>query len=75
MANLFQKKKLRKEFDTKLLELMESTKSDWLQLSHMEKLSYDESDELRSLTKLAKAKYFFLFHEAKVRKISVNKST
>ncbi|HLU23305.1 YaaL family protein [Lederbergia graminis] len=68
---MFQKKKLRKEYDQRLLNLMESTKRDWLQLTQMEQLSYDRSDDLRCLTLLAKTKHFYLFQEAKKRKISI----
>lgn len=67
---MFQKKKLRKEYDYRLIELMESTKHDWLRKQHLESLSYD-SEELSNMTMIAKAKYFFLFHEAKKRKVSL----
>ncbi|MCJ8009987.1 YaaL family protein [Lederbergia wuyishanensis] len=67
------KKKLRKEYDKKLIDLMESTKNDWMIQSQLNKLSFEKSDDLQAITQLAKAKYFFLFHEAKVRKISINK--
>ena len=67
------KKKLRKECDKKLIDLMDSTKNDWMIQSQLNKLSFEKSDDLQAITQLAKAKYFFLFHEAKVRKISINK--
>jgi len=52
---------------------MDSTKNDWMIQSQLNKLSFEKSDDLQAITQLAKAKYFFLFHEAKVRKISINK--
>jgi len=67
------KKKLGKEYDKKLIDLMDSTKNDWMIQSQLNKLSFEKSDDLQAITQLAKAKYFFLFHEAKVRKISINK--
>jgi len=65
------KKKLRREYDQKLIELMDTTKKDWMIQSQLIKLSVEKSDDLESITQLAKAKYFFLFREAKVRKITI----
>ncbi|MBS4179762.1 YaaL family protein [Lederbergia citrea] len=70
---MFRKKKLRKQYDQKFIELMEATRNDWLELSRMEKLSYEQNAELSTLTKLAKAKYFFLFPEAKNRNIIIKR--
>lgn len=64
------RKKLRKEFDQRLLQLMEKTQKDWLSLAELERLSYEKNEELQLQTLLAKAKYFFLFSEAKRRRIS-----
>ncbi len=70
---LFRKKKLRKEYDQKLIDVMEMTREDWLRQRHLENLSYEQSEDLRCGTLLAQAKYFFLFREAKIRKISMKK--
>lgn len=70
---LFRKKKLRKEYDQKLIDVMEITKEDWLRQKHLENLSYEQSEDLRCGTLLAQAKYFFLFREAKLRKVSIKK--
>ncbi|MBS4201449.1 YaaL family protein [Bacillus sp. FJAT-49732] len=71
---MFKKKqKLRKEYDRKLIELMDTTKKDWMIQSQLIDLSFEKSDDLQAITQLAKAKYFFLFQEAKVRKIAINK--
>lgn len=64
---MFQKKKLRKEYDHRLIELMDSTKNDWVSKQNLENLSY-ESEELSNMKMIAQAKYFFLFHEAKKEK-------
>jgi len=70
---LFQKRKLRKEYDQKLIDLIETTKNDWLQLVRLDNLSYDQNVELDTMTRVAKAKYFYLFQEAKRRKVSVKR--
>lgn len=68
---MFQKEKLRKEYDQKLIDLMESTKKDWMYFSQLEEMSYEYDEGLHRLALLAKSKYFFLFQEAKKRKISI----
>lgn len=70
---MFRKQKLRKEYNQKLIDLMESTKEDWSKQTHLQKLSYEQSEEQHCATLLAKAKYFFLFREAKARQISLKK--
>lgn len=67
------KKKLRRGYDQQLIELMDKTKKDWMIQTQLLKMSFEKSDDLQVLTQLAKAKYFFLFQEAKIRKISINK--
>ncbi len=68
---MFRKHKLRKEFDHRLIDLMGNVKKEWDQKSDMLKLSYEPNDELQYQMLLAKAKYIFLFKEAKKRKISI----
>lgn len=70
---MFQRQKLRKEFDQKFIELMEEAKKDWAHLKQMMDLSYGENEELRYKALLAKAKYVYLLREAKIRKISIKK--
>jgi len=67
------KKKLRRGYDQQLIELMDTTKKDWMIQTQLLKMSFEKSDALQVLTQLAKANYFFLFQEAKIRKISINK--
>ncbi|RDI36627.1 uncharacterized protein DUF2508 [Falsibacillus pallidus] len=67
---MFRKKgKLRKEYNQKLIDSMEKAKQDWFQHRSLVNLSADYNEELICQTKLAEAKYFFLFKEVKHRNI------
>ncbi|ESU34574.1 hypothetical protein G3A_00320 [Bacillus sp. 17376] len=69
---LFRKKNwLRKEFDHKLLEQLDSMKRNWNNQKLLVERSFDPSEEFISEAKIAEAKYFFLFKEAKHRKITI----
>lgn len=68
---MLKKRKLRKKYDQKLLQLMESTQSDWVYLEKLEDLSYEKGDDLQVIRLLAKSKYLFLLKEARVRKASI----
>lgn len=70
---MFQRKKLRKEYDQKFVELIEETKNNWLHLKQLMHLSYGEHDELKYKALMAKAKYLYLLREAKIRKVSIKK--
>ncbi|HEY4553519.1 MAG TPA: YaaL family protein [Bacillaceae bacterium] len=70
---MFQRKKLRKEYDRKLIELMESTKEEWLDQKRLYEMSYEPDDDLQCRALMAKAKYFYLFREAKIRNVSLRK--
>ncbi|TYS40132.1 YaaL family protein [Bacillus infantis] len=68
----FRKKgKLRNEFDDQLLMQLNSLKDEWYNQKRLLEKSFDPSAEVLAQTKLAEAKYFYLFKEAKARKISV----
>ncbi len=67
------KEKLREEYDMKLVELMEKLKEDWEQQRHLVQISFEYSDELLYHEKISKIKYFYLFKEAKKRKISLDR--
>lgn len=70
---LFKRKsKLRKEYDEKLLSLMQHQKALWENSKVMEEIIVEEHPKLKAGRKLAQAKYFYLFKEAKVRKIKGN---
>lgn len=65
------KKWLRSEFDEKLLEQLNRLKTDWNNEKSLVEKSFDPSPEAISQAKLAEAKYFFLFREAKKRNVKV----
>ena len=68
---LFSKKgKLRKTYDEKLIAQLDQLKSDWMIKKGLVEKSFDVSEEFIAETKLAEAKYFFLFREVKERKVT-----
>lgn len=70
---LFRKKsKLKNSHDEKLLQLMNRQKEAWENSKVMEEIIVDENPELRAQRKLAKAKYFYLFKEARARDLKGN---
>ncbi|MDQ0273890.1 YaaL family protein [Cytobacillus purgationiresistens] len=62
---------LRKEFDEKLLNQLDSLKTEWKNQKSLVERGFDPSAESISEAKLAEAKYFYLFKEAKNRNVSV----
>ncbi|PLR89850.1 YaaL family protein [Bacillus sp. T33-2] len=69
---LFRKKGwLRKEFDQKLLAQLNELKARWNNQKSLVEKSFDPSEEFMCEAKMAEAKYFFLFKEAKARHISM----
>ncbi|MBK3497308.1 YaaL family protein [Viridibacillus sp. YIM B01967] len=65
----FRKQKLRKEFDEKLVVLMRETKGNWQQTQEIEGLLDDYDLETIVQRKIAESKHFYLFKEARIRKI------
>ncbi|MCF6139615.1 YaaL family protein [Pseudalkalibacillus berkeleyi] len=63
------KGRLRKEANERLLNAIESVRSEWLTKKELIENSVEPSEQVLYEVKLAKAKYFFLLKEAKVRKI------
>ena len=59
------KKKLRKEYDEELLYLIDQAKKNWDHARQTEQAVYEVVAE----TQLAKAKYQFLYQEAKLRNV------
>lgn len=67
---LFRKKsKLRQEYNEQLLSLMNRQKESWEKYKQMEEIIVEEHPKLTAERKLAQAKYFYLFKEAKIRQI------
>lgn len=70
MLVLFKKKiNLRNQYDKQLFELMKQTKQDWEHAKKMEYSVFEKDGLLFAQTKLAEIKYFYLFREARERKI------
>lgn len=70
MLVLFKKKiTLRNQYDKELFELMKQTKQDWEYAKKMEQSVFEKDGLLFAQTKLAEIKYFYLFREARERKI------
>ncbi|MCZ8538616.1 MULTISPECIES: YaaL family protein [Paenisporosarcina] len=65
----FKKAKLKKEFDSKLISLMKETKDDWQQSQIIEELMDDYELSIIAQRKIAESKHFFLYKEARIRKI------
>ncbi|MEZ0118040.1 MULTISPECIES: YaaL family protein [Heyndrickxia] len=63
------KQKLRKEYDALLLDLVTNVKNEWVQQNALQRLSFEFNEELYYRTKVAEAKYVFLFREVKRRNI------
>lgn len=67
---MFRRKgKLRKEYDEKLMNLMKETKEDWNNAKVIEELSDDYDLETIANRKKAESIHFYLFKEARIRKI------
>ncbi|WP_242300393.1 YaaL family protein [Bacillus cereus group sp. BfR-BA-01321] len=68
----FQKKgKLRKEYDDKLIVLLEKVKNEWLRQKRMVEQSVEPPQDVICSLKIAEAKYFFLLKEAKRRPVKM----
>lgn len=69
---MFRRKgKLRKEYDEKLIDLMKETKEDWNNAKVIEELSDDYDLETIANRKKAESIHFYLFKEARIRKIII----
>ena len=69
---LFSRKgKLKKEFDQKLVLLLKETKDDLNNAKVIEGLSDDYNIEVTAQRKIAESIYFYLFKEARIRKVVI----
>ncbi len=66
---LGRRRKLKKEFDDKLHTLMMYTKEEWEQARDIEKYLNDYDQDVVTRRKVAEVKHFYLFKEAKVRRL------
>lgn len=67
----FRKQKLRKEYDDKLVQLMRHTKEEWQRTQNIESLMVDYDLNIIAQRKIAESKHFYLFKEARIRKILI----
>ncbi|SFK08157.1 MULTISPECIES: YaaL family protein [unclassified Bacillus (in: firmicutes)] len=65
------KKKLRKEYDEKLIGLLEQVKTEWIRQKRIVEQSIEPSEDVLCYLKLAEAKYFYLLKEAKRRPVKM----
>lgn len=66
------KSKLKKEFDEQLYRLLLSTKEDWEHAREVERYVNDYDEAVIVQRKIAEAKHFYLFKEAKIRKLGMH---
>lgn len=73
-VGLFSRKgKLKKEFDEQLARLMQETKDDWNNAKLLEELTEDYNLDVIAQSKIAESIHFYLFKEARIRKIMLRK--
>lgn len=71
-VSLFRRKgKLKKEFDEQLIRLMKETKDDWNHAKQIEELTEDYDLDVIARSKIAESLHFYLFKEARIRKIII----
>lgn len=63
--------KLKREFDEKLVNLIKETKDDWNNAKVIEDLVDDYDLEVIAHRKIAESIHFYLFKEARIRKILI----
>ncbi len=66
---MFRKRKLKKAFDEKLMALMNETREEWEQAKFIETHLDDYDQEVFIRRKIAESKHFYLYTEAKERKL------
>ena len=64
------KVKLKQEFDDRLLLLMKETKAEWEQAKKVEGYLNDYDQEFIVRRKIAESKHFYLYKEAKARRLA-----
>ncbi|MGX2957733.1 YaaL family protein [Peribacillus sp. JNUCC 23] len=67
------KGKLRNENNQKLVQQLEEIKRSWLNQKSLLEKSLDPSEDTIIQTKISEIKYFYLFKEAKRRKVTASK--
>ncbi|WP_242225258.1 YaaL family protein [Bacillus cereus group sp. BfR-BA-01380] len=67
----WKKGNLRKEYDEKLIVLLEQVKIEWMRQERIVEQSIEPSEDVLCHLKLAEAKYFYLLKEAKRRPVKM----
>lgn len=67
------KRKLRKEFDEKLINQILRLKKEWDNQNHLLEKSFDPLGQVKLQAKISRAKYILLLREARKRKINAYK--
>lgn len=67
--NRFRRQNVKKEYDQRLLELINSLKEECDHASQTQEAVADSDMEMEQETALARQKYFFIYREARIRKI------
>ncbi|MGK4153961.1 YaaL family protein [Kurthia gibsonii] len=67
----FNKQKLRKEYDENLVQLIKQTKQELENLQQIEDLVDDFNLDTMVQKKIAESKYFYLFKEARIRRVQI----
>lgn len=68
-----QKYRLRNEYDEKLIQQLDMLKHNWFNQKSLLERSVDPSEEAIISSKIAQVKYFYLFKEAKKRKVMIKR--
>ncbi|MFX3622524.1 MAG: YaaL family protein [Ectobacillus sp.] len=64
---------LRREYDEKLIQLLEDIKQDWMRQKRIVEQSVEPSEDVICQLKIAEAKYFYMLKEAKQRQVKMMK--
>lgn len=67
------KNRLRNDHDLKLIQQLETLKENWFNQKSLLERSVDPSEEAIISSKIAEVKYFYLFKEAKKRKVLIKR--
>ncbi|HEY9569401.1 MAG TPA: YaaL family protein [Metalysinibacillus sp.] len=66
---LFRKPKLKKQYDEQLIMLIQRAQEELNHAKVIEELSDDYNQEVTTKRQIAESTYFYLFKEARIRKI------
>jgi hypothetical protein len=64
---------LRREYDEKIVNLLEELKQEWLRQKRIVEQSLEPSEEVLCHLQIAEVKYFYMLREAKKRQVNMVK--